>query len=72
MSDDYNAIPLHDDCVVCHAENAQHEAPGGETRVLLMMMRGNGTTPDDMYYGLCFFHRRQLDDLIAAMLEQKP
>jgi hypothetical protein len=64
--DGYNAEPLHDNCVICHAKSAKHENPGDETKVILLMMLKGDATAEEMYEDLCFFHRRLMNDLLET------
>jgi hypothetical protein len=61
----YVAEPMHEDCVACH-DRPSGETPTEVTMVLLIMMSREGLTVADLKDGLCFYHRRMLEDCVAA------
>lgn len=59
---------LHYDCVVCQSIS-EHPEVGQETMVIVCMLLC-GHTVDGIYKGLCFVHRRRVDQTAAGMLEE--
>jgi len=59
---------LHHDCVACRAIN-EHPSVGEETMVMICMLLC-GHTIDGIYKGLCFVHKRRIDQAAAGMLEE--
>lgn len=57
---------LHYDCVVCQSI-AERPTTGQETMVIVCMLLC-GHTIDGIYKGLCFVHRRSVDQVAAGML----
>lgn len=67
--DCYLAEPMHYECLACHAVAAGQVEPGGETITLLSVMVAHELDWQDLRDGLCFHHRRIVDDTAAKVLE---
>jgi hypothetical protein len=61
----YQAEPLHFECCMCHALSTGSSAEFATGTLLIAMLR-DGVTAEDWRRGLCFAHRRRVDDCVAV------
>lgn len=65
VEDTYKAEPMHPDCVACHALAGPELDPDEAALVLLCTVLRDGI--EEIVRGLCFLHRRKLNDLTASV-----
>lgn len=59
------AEPMHFECVACHARSVR-QLPEDATLTLIVMMLRDGLDARDLLRGLCFAHRRAVEDCVQA------
>ena len=62
----YEGIPMHEECSACHTR-VQNLDPEQTLLAHIAFMIADSVEIEDVHRGLCFLHRREVDDVVRQM-----